>query len=177
MPIGSQVSAAASLNVSFRDIAGEVARIVFEVGTPPSSTQLATFVAALANVSNARVERIHVAGVTRYASVPLFDEAYASASVKLIMVFQTDTGLTRLISVPAPDASLFLPDGVTVDTENPNVAALVSAYRSIVGSDFTLRRGILSIRSRRIFARQLAPGVAEPESGQLPPPGPGLPPE
>jgi hypothetical protein len=46
---------------------------------------------------------------------------------KLRLVFRTGAGAPVEIRVPAPHTACFLADGVTPDTSNPQVAALIAA--------------------------------------------------
>jgi hypothetical protein len=177
MPIGNVTRTDAVATVTLRDLGGEVARVSVSAGSFTGAQALA-FATAVGQISNARVESLSTTTVNTYSLVLPFDEAYASVTVKAMLIYQNlSTGQVVRVEIPAPDASIFLADGVTVNAQNTLVLAVSGAIQAIIGSGFTLRRAFLSQRSRRIIARPLAPGSAEPGTGQLPPGEPALPPQ
>ncbi|MBV9720277.1 MAG: hypothetical protein JOZ77_13265 [Candidatus Eremiobacteraeota bacterium] len=52
---------------------------------------------------------------------------YADAEDSAVFSFLTSNGTVAKISIPAPKASIFLADGMTVDPSNANVSAFVGA--------------------------------------------------
>lgn len=103
-----------------------------------------------------------------------FDEAYASVSNKLVFAFQnTTTREIRYLEVPAPDASLFLADGVTADLAgNTTVQAIITTSIEQLGAGWVLARAFRSDRTRRYPRPNVAPEYVEPAALELPPPAP-----
>lgn len=50
---------------------------------------------------------------------------YPSVSQVAQLVFSDGAGSTAVLSIPAPISAMFLPDGITVDTSNTQVALLI----------------------------------------------------
>ena len=95
------------------------------------------------------------------------DEAWAGPSAVLVMTFENDNGDKVSVDVPAPDATLFAPDGFTLlDRTDANVGTLIGraidAIEDVLNSSyipansFEFMRGML--RSRK-FASPTAPSA------------------
>jgi hypothetical protein len=88
-----------------------------------------------------------------------FDEAYATVDDELVLLFQADaTGEIREYRVPAPDASMFLPDGETMIVPDGGAAAntppllldtLIQALLTGLGAGFSFARGFKNNTGRR----------------------------
>lgn len=126
---------------------------------------------AIGNVSNARVmaETVTVVDAIINDADPLntvFDEAYSHVDDAIILLFQNATGQTQRIRVPAPDLSIFQPDGETVDVENALFVALRDACLGVLDAGYLFKRTWLEGVGKR--ARTPLP-VAEPLSTDNPP--------
>lgn len=137
---------------------------------------------AAANVSNAALVGAKFSETDQVATAQgvAFDEAYASISVKLVMEYQREDMALRTIEVPAPDASVFLTDGNTVDIDNALVSALNVAILAVINNGLTIgdpgyhrfTRGYRSLRSRTVNRPGTKPTIQEPDTGSSPPQDP-----
>lgn len=174
---------ARSFTVRFLDPAGDVGSTSLSgYSSDVTSAELADVRTALGNMSNAAVisttnslqMRISKALATAY------DEAYANVEIRLVLVFENSAFEKRTVTVPAPDASFFQADGITLDPENTQAAALISALLVVFNKaegagpagDYAFLRGYLD-RGRGAPSQRVIPQIAEPGEGDLPPEGPG----
>lgn len=122
----------------------------------------------------------------RASDAIFYDEAYANVEEQLVLVWQHDTDphQTRTIIIPAPDASLFLADGVTPDFDNAALALVVSRGQGVINDDgsildagdFHTVYGYKTVRKvgKRAQGRSLnLPAPIEPSDTDAPPDLPG----
>lgn len=121
-------------------------------------------------------------------AVVTFDEGYSTIDHVAVMIYQDNTGTVVDLEIPAPDLSLFEPDGETIDPSNARVAAINTAVLAalnvgdptvtppIPNGSFAFVRGYLSTRAGERCRPRILPGggVIEPSGGQLPPSDPGV---
>lgn len=119
------------------------------------------------------------------ADLLVYDEAHASVSDMIVIVFQHDTepGITREVIIPAPDMSLFLADHITPDPSNAKLAAVIDKAKDLINDDgaivdagdfhsyhmyFTNRK----VNRKRSVVTDL-PAAVEPGAASQPPQAPG----
>lgn len=160
------------VSIQLRDFTGKTSPAsIVRAGAGVTSGQVDAFRTAVGNISNARVmaERATVVQAIINEADPLntvFDEAYSTVGDALIMIFQNATGDTQRVRIPAPDLSVFLADGETVDLTNSLFAALRDATLACLPAGYVFSRAYLEGIGRR--ARTPLP-VAEPLSTDSPP--------
>jgi len=162
------------------DAAGYEARAGVKANGAFTGTIAGDLRAAIANSTNAALTSYRQTGalVDNPNTRATFDEAYASVANKLVLVYQNSTRMVKRFELPAPDASLFGPDGRTIDLTNAQSIALVTAVKAamdVSGGPWVLTRGYLISRTRtpgNVPALQNVT-LVEPTAGQLPPPAPG----
>jgi hypothetical protein len=157
---------------------GSTARTGYSVDAAVGGAAFTALSAAIGDITNGAIVRQGAVSeaVDNPTTRQVFDEAYQSARMKVVLVFQNATRKTRKLEIAAPDASIFLADGQTVDPANADVVALVAAYKAIIdlqAGPYTLVRGFLSSRTRKVRGTRNAPAITEPGSGSKPPIGPG----
>lgn len=112
-------------NVSLIGVGGDTSSTAIEYVDTVTGTELAAWRTSVGTLSNAGVFKTNAAlsvEIPKYKAGPL-DEAHSSVKEKLILVFQ-DAGLdTKEFSIPAPDASYFVGDGITAVTPDSSAAA------------------------------------------------------
>lgn len=149
-------------------------------GITPDPGDVAAWREAMGNVSNAAVVRQTEERTTFIADTgaTVFDEAYSDGAI-LFMEFQNDNGLTVSQEIPNPDVSIFLSDGVTLDTTNALVIDLIAETEELLNNSFdpansyAYVRGVF--RQRRIKAPKggaFRPTIAEPGVSDNPPDAP-----
>lgn len=161
------------------------------IDTAVSGLELATLRQRIGEASNAVViqtTQSELVTVPKSRVNPL-DETYSAASDKLILNFQDDDLNLRTIAIPAPDEILFASDGITAVTPSASAAAatgekilndLIVAVRVVVNGGalgtgtFQYLNGYRSQRSRKLPKPRTSRRPAEPASGSLPPPEPGV---
>lgn len=163
-----------NLAVQFRDFTGKPKSMSGAVSAAATEAELDAVVVAAGNLSNARVmeQRITEFEVQISNANPLntaFDEAYATVKDELVVQFQaTATGEIREFRIPAPDASIFLPDGETVVVPDSGAAAgsgaelldnFITAMLVALGAGFEYARAFKNNSETR--PRQ-ALGITEP---------------
>jgi len=144
-----------------------------DVDPTATAPQLVDFATKLGALTNAGVYGLIT--TTKQETSPtqavMFDEAFASASMKAIFVFQDLTTLKSIqVGVPAPDDSIFDTDQVTVKG-TPDVLAFILATQTVLnagGADYTYVRGYRAGRTR-IIPRSNVIGIkSEPGVGDKP---------
>lgn len=162
----------AIVSIQFRDFRGVSHSTSIRNADPAvSAGEVDAFRVAVGNASNARVmkESVTVVDGIINAADPLntvFDEAYSTVGDQLVLAFQNATGSTQTVTVPAPDLSMFLPDGETIDPENGLFTAVRDAALAVMPAGYVYARSWLVGTGRR--ARTPLP-VAEPLSTDSPP--------
>lgn len=170
-----------SYSVTLKDVAGKKARIsISGYSASVTGVDLTLFRTAASKLSNAgaiTTNQTLEAGINE-ANADAFDEGESSVTTKAVFVFQDSTRVTKRIEIPAPDASIFNEDGVTVNTAFPLVAAFLTRALNILNAStppetFQLLRAFASERSRRTRTPNFRPNIVEPGTGSSPPPAPG----
>lgn len=158
-----------------------------QIPTTVTGVELAAARDAIGNLSNAAVLKTTNSEVVEIAATRAnpFDEAYASASTKLILSFQNDELELRSFAIPAPDESYFGSDGVTMITPNAGatvgtapqtLAAAVAAIREVINGGlagsgtFVLLNGYRSERTRKLAKPRTVRVSIEPTAGEFPGP-------
>lgn len=121
----------------------------------------------------------------KYQDLKFYDEAHATVDKVIVIAFQHDTDpkIKRYIYIPAPDASLLLADGITVDTTNPLFDAVRQKAEDIINDDdnalnpgdfhtYTAWLANHKITNRKSVNLNL-PAPIEPDGGD-PPDAPGV---
>lgn len=179
---------ARSFTVSLLAAGGDDTSVqIADIPTTVTGLELAAARDAVGNLSNAAVikttnsETVEIA-VSRANP---FDEAYASASTKLIATFQDEDLELRSLAIPAPDESYFGSDGVTMITPNagatvgtaPQVlAAAISDILNVINGGalgagtFVLLNGFRSERTRKLAKPRNVRVSVEPTAGEFPGP-------
>ena len=162
---------------NLQDLAGNRARVTVN-STTATTAQVTAFADALGNASNAALTSYagSMETLDDVATRQAFDDGHSDVSTKLVLVFQNAERKVRKFEVPAPDASLFGSDGITADLSNGLVTDLRDKFKAIADSDggpWVLVRGALVAKSRKSPRSHIVPRIAEPTTGQLPPPAPG----
>jgi len=144
-----------------------------------ANAQLATYINAL---SDAVFVPLGTTGVT--ISSPGSTGSLDNAEDSAVFTFATKNGLVAKVSVPAPKASIFLPDNQTVDPSNADVIAFVTYLLNPLdypgnavastksGSQFDVFLGALRVRHKT--RRKLNIWVRSPESTGMTPSTPGI---
>jgi len=162
---------------------GDKAAVQIEITPDVTAAEIVTLRTALGNASNAA---LYKQSATASLEIPLtrtnpFDESYSDAGMKAVFVFQNDELETRSIALPAPDETLFGPDGVAVLATQPIASAVIAAATVILNGGaaadpqgtFVFVRGYRSDRARSLPRPRTVRQSVEPTGGQLPPPAPG----
>lgn len=178
-PIPSLVNSYTT-SLSFVDYRGQKRSIVIKrsVSTEAAMTNVGLLASAIANASNAVVFRRvdSSTGEANISSLTAYDEAESSVNTVGVLAFRTPSGRLEYVEIPAVDASLIdqSGDALEVDTATPNlIGQIVNSYL-VMNPTHVYERSFIATR-KGTKARQVArPGVAEPATGQLPPPEPGL---
>lgn len=169
-------------SISLRDFTGDSRAARIPIGTDTTTPEITAARTAIGNLSNGRVMETNLYTFVEQINPgnPLnttFDEAYATMSTVLVLMYQNDAGLEFGVEIGAPDASLFTVDGKTVNTANAliiaaNTAILAAANNGGVGT-YAFQRGYLSQRSRRASRAKTTLPLVEPAVGANPPIAPG----
>jgi len=168
----------ANLSFSMIDMSANISKVSLPgLASAPTTGQVDALRTAIGNASNARLDKQALTADTLFppgTALPK-DEGHNSVAAKLVLVFfNAATRDVKKFELPAPDASLFLADGETVDVANAQVIALINAIQAIITTAYGLQRGFLSQRTRKETTKRLVPGSNEPALLELPPPEPGL---
>lgn len=118
-----------SLSLSWRDVLGNVAKVVILVGAAvldPTASTVTTLRAAYAAICIALGYRATIGVPADVADTPT-DSAYEDTQDKAVMTFRDSNGRFRNFKVPAPKPAIFLTDKITVDLANGDVTAYASA--------------------------------------------------
>lgn len=151
------------------------------IGTQPSAAQINALRSAIGEATNGTTLEVRSSAIEGIdptdAAVELYDEAYAAVNSVGVFVFQDfSTRDLQQIEVPAVDASLFEPDGETIDPTNALALAIINAGVAALnagGAGYTFQRGFLSGRVQRAAGRRVNLPLEEPGIGENPPIGPG----
>lgn len=177
-----------TLSVSLVDFMGNTSAVpVASFDDNLTGGQRNGFVEAVGRCSNAGVFETNYTDQTFISKLEarVFDEAHATVNSKLVMVyeFKDDPRIKIVSEVPAPDATLFESDGITVNINDEDglVQNLIDATLSIINDggliddgEYRFARGFLSQRSVRGKRGKVRPSkVEEPGFGDLPGEGPG----
>lgn len=189
-PTGVTVHDVVSFSVTYRTIGGDSPQSGLS-GLPTTVTgaQYDALQTASGNASNAGVVKTSntVGHQIADIEVVVYDEAYSDAKTRAVFVFQNDNLETLEYSIPAPDVTLFGPDGITILASDAGGAgmnvlaqAVVSAVKAVVNAGATpgtykYVRGYRSplpagYRTRTVPATNK---MVEPGAGDLPGAGPG----
>jgi len=144
--------------------------------TDANLNAMALALAALSNAAHKSDNRTTHREVST-ATLVAYDEAYADAKTRLILVFQNDGLDTKEVSVPAPDAALFGTDGFTaiepgLDDPSPGLelTAAISAVLAVIntgGGSYAYIAGYRSPLPAGASVRPL-PNPEEPGVGNAP---------
>lgn len=169
--------------VQLRDFTGKSGTSRIAAGAEATPAQLVAVRTALGNMSNARVmETSSQVGIKQINPAnpanTTYDEAYATVDIKAIFVYQNDVGDVVYQRVPAPDASIFLADGETVQdpADEALILALITATLAALNAS-TPAGTYIYVRGYRegTEARNRVPlPIEEPGIGDSPPDAPGV---
>lgn len=162
----------ATVTISLRDFTGKSrTATISRADAGVSAGAVDALRTAIGNMSNARVmsESAAVTQAIVNEADPLntvFDEAYSTVNDAIVMIFQNATGSVQRLRIPAPDLSIFQPDGETVDLENALFVAARDAALAVLPAGYLFKRVYLEGVGKRI--RTPLP-VAEPADADNPP--------
>lgn len=134
-----------NFNVTFLAAGGDDASVqLTDLETTVTGIELAGARAAAGSLSNAVVVRTTQSEVVEISPTRAnpFDEAYASASTKLILTFQNDELEIKSLAIPAPDEQFFGGDGVTMIT--PDAAAAVGTPAKVLADAIRDIRAVIN---------------------------------
>lgn len=175
-----------TVGVTFLTVGGDTASVsLTDLGsvTDGQVTTLKNALAALSNAVTIATNNTNKVAVNPAAQTA-FDEAHSTAGVKMVLTFQDADLNIRNIAIPAPDASFFGLDGVTVIAPDDGAAegtparlldtaiSVITAIIQTDGGTYTYAGGYRSDRARKTRRPRILPSVAEPGVGDTPP---GLP--
>lgn len=101
---------------------GDVSLAIETTVTGAELETLRTRIGALTNAAVQATSRSTKEQISEALAVPL-DEAHSAASQKMVLVFQNSALDSRQVAIPAPDASYFGTDGISIITPNGGAAA------------------------------------------------------
>ena len=158
-------------SVSFVDRKGAAASI--RVPNLTGATNGLAIANAAGNMSNAGVKSwtTDAGQAIGVNAVIAFDEATSEAENKAVFVFQDDAGNSVSVAIPAPDASIFLSDGYTVNAAAGTLAeAFINAVLVHLGGTYAFTRGYFQNSSRGQRRQYITPTLSEPDdvAGDLP---------
>lgn len=162
----------AQVSIQLRDFTGQSRSAALARANPAvTGGQVDTLRTAIGNMSNARVmsESANVVEAIINPADPLntvFDEAYSTVNDAIILVFQNATGDVQRLRVPAPDLSIFQPDGETVDLTNGLFTATRDAALAVLPTGYIFSRVYLEGLGKRV---RVPLPTAEPLSTDSPP--------
>lgn len=163
--------------VSLLASGGDLASVsISDFDSTVTGAELTALQEAIGDVSNAGVigQTVSVKRETAKANATVLDESFSSAGTKAILLFQDDSMNTKQIAIPAPDASLFLSDGITLNTANALIIALKDAVLTVINKGtpvgtYTLVRGYRAEHARKLPRSRYSPLIEEPSGGVNPP--------
>lgn len=115
--------------VKFDDETGEAASMKFTVDGLADPTAFAPLVSVLDAISDAAINGMSFSATDSTIVGVTDDGDYSNAQDKALFTFSSVGGQYQ-IAIPAPDASIFLPDKETVDPSNADVIAFVGAIET-----------------------------------------------
>lgn len=115
--------------VKFDDETGENASMKFTAAGLVDPTTFGPLITVLDGVSDAAINGMSFTAEDGTDVGTAVDGDYANAQDKALFTFSSVGGQYQ-IAVPAPDASIFLPDKETVNPANADVIAFVSAIET-----------------------------------------------
>jgi hypothetical protein len=174
-----------SISASFVDVRGLVAGVSLDdLPTTTTETEAVAAIDSIAALTNTGMFNRSYSSTSFQPkrATRALDEAESSATTKAVLVFQNARGDTRIIAVPAPDASILSTDGQTVDLTNDSVEAANAAISLALNGGaaagtpdtFGLVSGTISTRTRKGPRAIVRPTIDEPNLIELPDEGPGV---
>lgn len=175
-----------SFNMHVISVGNDAGDVSIAIDTTVTGAELATLRTRLGALTNAAVQsttRSTKDSISAGLAVPL-DESHSSPAQKMVLVFENSLLETRQIAVPAPDASYFGTDGISVILPNGGAAAgspakllfdaiaqcvLVLNGGALGSGDFLFLRGYRSQFSRRMPKPRGAAATPIEPSGAIEP--------
>lgn len=118
-----------------------------------------------------------------------YDEAFSEAQTKLVLVWQDEDQNLKSLAIPAPDASYFASDGVSLiepdggtPSAPPTPAQIVFAQLAFIttalnagtpAGTYVFLKGYRSKRAGKLPTPRSSRPVVEPAAADVPPPDPG----
>lgn len=171
--------------LSIVDYRGERATVTVPVlpsNFSDANANLTTIAEAVGDIINGDIIRLELKGTQQVAvsQAVTQDEAEGSVRSKAVFTFQDVNGRSYIVSLPTPDASIFLASNPqVVDINNADVQsfrdAVLDAIDDGIGPGSALVKGVFSSRSRQTAnVPTVPPAPVEPASGANDE-GPGIP--
>lgn len=146
----------AQIAIQLRDFTGNArSASIARANAAVTGGQVDSLRTAIGNISNARVmsESANVVEAVINQADPantVFDEAYSTVGDAIVLIFQNATGQTQRLRVPAPDLSIFQPDGETVDLDNALFTAVRDAALAVLPAGYLFSRVYLEGLGKRV---------------------------
>lgn len=182
---GVPVQTARAFSASFVDWRGE--RRASSIILPAAATdaEINALSLSLGSASNAALVERHNDTFARVINVAdpqveAFDEAYDNVGWVAVFAFQNGVGTVQAIELPAPDASLFLEDGKTIDPTAVLSAGIIAGALTALNAgdpagDYIFTRGYVAQRKVKTSRSKVRPGAfVEPAGLDLPGDEPGV---
>lgn len=191
-PPAASILNKSSFTVTFLCAGGDKATVkIDDIDDTITSVQSINLRSALGRLSNGGViaDNLTASRSIAETQAAVYDEAYAEAQTKLVLVFQNEDQELKTIAVPAPDASYFGSDGVSIialDGGTPSAPPtpaqiLYASVQSILTvlnlpdaeGTYALLKGYRSKRGGKLPRPRTNVTLSEPLAADVPPPDPG----
>jgi hypothetical protein len=191
-PPAAPIKTETSFTVSLLAAGGDRASVqITDLSDELTDVQSINLRSAIGRLSNAAVisdSRTVSRSIAETLTNP-YDEAFAEAQTKLVLVWQNEDQELKSIAVPAPDISYFATDGVSLITPDggtpdapPTPAQIVFAQLAFITTalnagtptgTYVFLKGYRSKRAGKLPTPRTSRPVVEPAAADVPPPDPG----
>lgn len=191
-PPAAAILSKSSFVVTFLCAGGDKATVkIDDIDASVTSVQTINLRSALGRLSNGGViaDNLTASRSIAETQAAVYDEAYAEAQTKMVLVFQDEDQNLKTIAVPAPDASYFGSDGVSIialDSGTPSAPPTPAQilYASVTdiltvlnlpggAGTYALLKGYRSKRAGKLPRPRTNVVPVEPLAADVPPPDPG----
>lgn len=192
-PPAAAILSKSSFTVTFLCAGGDKATVkIDDIDDSVTSVQTINLRSAIARLSNggAIADNLTAQRSIAETQAEVYDEAYAEAQTKMVLVFQDEDQNLKTIAIPAPDASYFGSDGVSIiplDSGTPAAPPTPAQilYASVTdiltvlnlpaaSGTYELLKGYRSKRAGKLPRPRTVVTLSEPSAASVPPPDPGV---